>query len=458
MKHSDIRQQFITYYQGQGYSLIPRSPMLHPSAPMSFAISCAPPQPSAIQKPASSIRHPASRIPHPASRIQNPESSIPHPASNSFIRIQPCFRHFDLDAVGRDRHHLSLFEMAGAFDFGKNTREKAVSRVWQLATRVMGMDPKGIWISYFSGGRLKNQPLPKDRPTYLAWRNAGVSDDRLVGLGTEHNYWMESLENKDANDILKCGPNTEMFYDSGRNACSPDCKPGCSCGKFIEFSNVRFVLYEFHPQPRVLKPLDTPLIETVIGTERIAMILQGADSVFDTASYQPIIRMISSCCQSAPRQRDKCEQIIADHLRALCALVSDGAPGPGRSGRARIIRVIIRKILTCQMLLGIALNDLLSLIPLTGIRARETNTKIRGYAESESLRFQKTVERGRAELERMLSKNQGKSLSGRQIVSLEKKWGLPNLLIETILHEKGLAFTDAEYKEILTDWKDVNAG
>ncbi len=198
------------------------------------------------------------------------------------------------------------------------------------------------------------------------------------------------------------------------------------------------------------------------------MILQNASSVFDTKDYLPLtdtIRRFVTRPDLPSALTRTCERVIADHLKALCILVGDGAPPPGKDGRARIIKLLIRKVLTRQIVLGINSEEFLStLISISSVaensdngnqQSLATKEKIISYFESESQRFQKTVNRGQLKVDKILTTNKGHTLTGSQILSLEKKWGLPHLIIRVILHKKGLPFAKTEYNEELNVWKEV---
>jgi len=203
--------------------------------------------------------------------------------------------------------------------------------------------------------------------TYQAWRNVGVSDNRLVALGIKDNYWVQGkgLQNISAKP-RKCGSSTELFFDRGANkACGSACQLGCSCGRFIEFANLLFIAYSLHPQTNVIAPMADPFVETVIGTERTAMILQGVDSVFDIQSYRSVIKGIERFISNwdlSPQLIRTSQNIIVDHLRALYLLIKDGAPPPGKNGRERLIKLLIRCVITRKMLLGITAKNFLLVI------------------------------------------------------------------------------------------------
>jgi len=415
--------------------------MLHPSIPMSFVMSAG------------------------LVQIETSLARVEDRPGNQFVLVQECFRHFDLDRVGTDGIHLSLFEMPGAFVFGPNGKAETIRRMWTLACSVLGVDKSRIWVSYFNGGRVLGDYLPADEVTRQSWIEVGVPENRIVGLGPDDNYWLQGGGIDGMETPRKAGPNTELFYDRGiERACGSSCRPGCKCGRFVEFSNSLFICREQNSQGQVLLPMAEPFAETVIGTERVAMILQGARSVFETDAYRPVIDTIHSFVHKPCLPESlitASERVIADYLKALYILVADGAPPPGKNGRERIIKLLIRGIVTRRIILGIEpqrflpkLIDRVSQTIHSTLRATpEDEKRLMCYFSAESRRFLRTVERGRRQLERFLKEDDGRTLSGPQIVCLEKKWGLPHLLTAAMLREKGLVFAETEYMEALETWR-----
>ena len=440
MQCAEIRQKFVEYYEKLGFQFLPRAPMMHPSIPMSFVMSAG------------------------LVQVETSLANTKDRSGNQFVLVQDCFRHFDLERIGTDNIHLSLFEMPGAFVFDVNGRQTTIRRMWNLATEVLGIDPQRIWVSYFGGDQIGGQELPRDELTYHAWREVGVPAERLVGLGRD-NYWMQGGGMQHTTSAFrKCGPNTELFYDLGQEkVCSSTCRPGCRCGRFVEFSNSLFISSNFHPETHELLPIDDPFTETVIGTERVAMILQKVPSVFDIDSYRSIIDMIHQFVTPDglpdPLIRES-ERVIADHLRALYVLVADGAPPPGKNGRKRIMKLLIRAIITRQIVLGVRSEKSFPKLIESVLKIIDNNSqplqiekKLKEYFDNESHRFQKTIEQGKREFERMLGKNQRQTLSGSQILSLEKEYGLPRPLICDLLRQKNLKFLDTEYERTLFSLK-----
>ena len=440
MNSSEIRHRFVDYYKGMGFHLLPRAPMLHPSIPMSFVMSAG------------------------LVQVETSLARAEERQGDQFVLVQECFRHFDLDKVGTDGIHLSLFEMPGAFVFGPNGKAATVRRMWTLATSVLGIDKSRIWVSYFKGGKGLGDYLPGDEVTRQAWIEVGAPENRIVGL-VDDNYWVQGGGIDGMETPRKAGPNTELFYDRGaEKACGSGCRPGCKCGRFVEFSNSLFICRELDSQSGFPRPMAEPFAETVIGAERVAMILQGAHSVFDTDTYRPIITAVHDFVRAPDLPEPlltASERVIADYLKALYFLVADGAPPPGKNGRERVIKMLIRGVITRQIILGIEtrgfLPTLINCISQTvqsTLRATpEDEARLVSYFSTVSQRFSKTIERGRRQLLRFLKENDGRTLSGPQIVCLEKKWGLPRILTATMLRKKRLTFAKAEYREVLETWK-----
>lgn len=422
MHCSAIRERFISYYQHLDFQLLPSGSMLHPSIPMSFVMSAG------------------------LVQVETSLAKAENRSDNKFLLVQSCFRHFDLDRIGRDNTHLSLFEMPAVFEFGAENPQKLLRHIWDFVTKNLEIDAERIWVSYFTGDNVSGHNLGRDDQTYHTWKNIGIPEDRLVGLAAEHNYWLQGGGFDNEGSLWrKCGATTELFYDLGEDkSCGAECRPGCSCGRFVEFSNTLFVSHQVNTQTNELRRMDDPFTEAVIGTERIAMILQNALSVFHIKENRPIIRAIQK--YSAPDDLPEhliieSERVIADYASALSALVAAGAPPPGKNGRERIIKLLIRGIITRKILLGIDINKFLF---ITKYAAKKQGIlpdnlhKIETYFMKEAECFQKTIQRGLKKMERLLAKNQGETLSGQQIVFLEKRCGLPYLLIAESLRKKSV--------------------
>ncbi len=248
----------------------------------------------------------------------------------------------------------------------------------------------------------------------------------------------------------KCGPNTEVFYDRGEElACGSDCKPGCPCGRYVEFSNTLLIEYYFGENDALL-PLEEPFTEVVIGQERVSMLLAQVSSVYKIEIIRPLVKQVQ--CFSEPGLLSKeeithYEHIIADHLRALLYLTLDGAPSPGRGGRKRLMRILVRELLTAKEMLGITdsafLRSMFYVTNDTYPETRKTWKKVHQYICQEEIRFQETIKRGMKNLDRMIDEARG--ISGKDLFAYEKKYGLPFVFLTHHLQQKKCALDEREY-------------
>ena len=435
-----ISQRFVDYYETMGFHLLHRAPMLDASIPMSFVMSAG------------------------LVQIETSLARFSNRPSNQFVLVQSCFRHFDLEAVGKDSTHLSFFEMPGAFTFGPNNKPETIQRMWFLATSVLGINRNRIWATYFKGGSILENNLPEDNVTRSCWLNLGVPEERIVGLQA-NNFWIQGQGIENMTTPRKCGPNTELFFDRGiEKSCGSDCQPGCNCERFVEFSNSLFIGYTLDEQNRELHPISEPFTETVLGTERVAMILQDAPTVFDIDRYHPIITIIRSFTRKTDLPtniRLSSERLIADYIKALYCLIADGAPPPGKNGRERIIKQLIRGVLTHLDILGIHSSDFLTtLVSCVAENVsidfdKTAGERVLHYFTLEAHRFFQTIEHGKQIFNQLLAENHNETLSGTQIAGLEKMHGFPHSLVAVFLWERGLPFLEADYYKALMVWKQT---
>jgi alanyl-tRNA synthetase len=425
MKVKEINNCFIDYYRSLGYEELPRASLLDDSIPMSFVMSAGLVQ---IEKSIAKMQ------------VRN---------KDKYVIVQDCFRHFDLERVGTDDIHLSIFKMPGAFKFSPNGKVDLVVRMWELVTSVLGLNKDNLWVSYFAGGQVEGSEFQEDKTVYQVWKQLGIPEQHIVGLGPGDNFWLQGRGFDGGDGVRKSGPNTEIFYDRGVNrACGQYCKPGCKCGRFIEFSNSLFISYKMDFASKTFQLLDEPFSETVIGTERVAMILQNKESVFEIDSYQPVLKMIRSYFdqeKANPEMARIGERVLADHLRALVQLIADDAPPPGKNGRQRLIKKLFRGIMTSIIVLEITNPDFLFLVldktmdamEIESVTARQIRDRFSLYYSMQEQPFLTTIQKGKRELDRLLRANGKLTLSSENIVILEKEWGLPRLFIAKDLLARG---------------------
>lgn len=438
-----ISKQFVQYYQNLGFEQLQATSLLHPSIPMTFVMSAG---------------------------LAQVETAIDGPGrqsgQNDYVLVQNCFRHFDVDQIGKSQVHLSLFEMPGAFSFGHTSRPVTIHRMWNFLTRELPIDPARLWASYFAGGYVAGHFFAGDDMTRQAWREAGLPDERIVGLGAEHNFWKQGGGIDGQAVQRKCGPNTELFFDRGSHlACGAGCRPGCRCGRFIEFANSLFIYANIDSGTGELSLMPEPFTETVIGTERVAMILTGAATIFEIETVGPLAEKLRAFyadqIEAGSGTVLESERILIDHLRALVFLAADEAPPPGKGGRRRLMRILIRRVLAQQQVLQVTSTRCLpALIDLVIDLAENSQPglstgreRLLAYLGAEMPSFQKTLARGSRQLERLLAGSNGEGLTGPQMVSLVKQFGLPLPWLRMTLARKGVEFKENEYRHAIRRWQ-----
>ncbi len=434
-------EAFLRYYQRAGYDALPRGSLLDPALPMTFVGSAG------------------------LSQIETAVEQGEDRAGERYVLLQTCFRHFDMEQVGASAAHLSLFDMAGAFTFGEIRREPALQHIWRYLTEVIRLDPRPFWATYFHGGTVDGHVFEADNETRDIWERLGLSPAQLVGVGVDAGFWKQGGGLHGRDRFRKCGPTTEVFVDRGAAfGCGETCQPGCRCGRFVELANILFIHAQIDQETLALRPLVTPFAETVIGVERVAMVAQHLPSVFDLPPYAELIATLRC---AAPSFSDSARfetgaRIIADHLRALLFLVADGAPSPGKGGRARIMRVLIRGVLTHAKLLAIApaaLPPLLDLLCSAHRRefpaVERARSQVLAYIRQEERRFERTLSAGERYLDGLVGNQPEQRISGRQAVECVKRHGIPLPLLEAKIAQKRIAFSPRDYQEAYQFWRDM---
>jgi len=354
------------------------------------------------------------------------------------VSCQKCLRaggkHNDLENVGKTLRHHTFFEMLGNFSFGDYFKREAIQMAWELLTEVFGLPKDKLYVSVHHS----------DYEAALLWKEiASLSEDRIIPLGDEHNFWSMG-------DIGPCGPCSEIIYDQGEEmGCGrPDCGPSCDCDRFLELWNLVFMQYERTSEGE-LKPLPRPSIDTGMGLERISAVLQGVKGNFDTDLFRGIIERIEELALSKygedPR-KDVSIRVIADHARAGAFLIVDGVL-PSNEGRGYVLRRILRRAIRHGYLLGIKKPFLTSVIEKVKEKMspvypelEEGAFLIEEVVRREEERFFETLERGllllSGEIEELKAKGK-RVLPGDVAFRLYDTYGFPLDLTEEIAREEG---------------------
>ncbi|HQI85781.1 MAG TPA: alanine--tRNA ligase-related protein [Anaerolineae bacterium] len=437
----DVGQRFIRHYQAADYQILPRGSLLDPATPMTFVGSAG------------------------LTQIETGIEQYQDHSGERYVLVQPCFRHFDIEKVGDSPVHLSLFEMGGAFAFGHIAREETLGKLWSFLVDDLGLEPGQLWVTNFVGGILDTHRLDPDVPTLNSWQKLGVRSTQILDVGVEAGFWRQGDGLNGHECLHKCGPTTEIFFDRGRElCCSDDCRPGCACGRFIEIANVLFIHDYIDQAANIISPLFTPFDETVIGVERLAMAVQGRSSVYELDCFTPVVQFLATYPRAAANLTEATIYaqccIIADHIRALLFLTADGAPPPGKGGRARIMRQLVRDIMTSQKVFGITdagfsvdlIDTALRLYEGTNPHLTSGRERLLQYFQLEIERFERTLQTGYRQLNHFVRQDPNGGLGGIQALALVKQYGFPLPLLEATLAAEGIPFDRQGYCKAYAAW------
>ena len=376
----------------------------------------------------------------------------PPPASLTTLS-QKSFRTVDIDEVGLDGHHLTFFEMLGNFSFGQYFKEGAIAYATEFVQEHMKLDWNRVWVTVHAGDpQLKLGP---DEVAIELWERIGMPPERIVPLPTSENFW-------GVGGPGPCGPDSEIYWDWGEeHGCGePDCAPACTrCGRFLEFWNLVFMEYELHGDG-TLTPLPQQNIDTGLGLERGAAVLQDVMSVYDTDGYRQIMSWIAA--QSGVAYGDspaatKAHRILADHGRGMTFVVADGVT-PSNEGRGYVLRRIIRRAVQqaqriglrdVHLLTGVVVEQMADAYPELGEQADEIERVVRAEEE----RFLETLERGLKLFAELAS---GDVITGEQAFTLAATYGFPLELTVELAEERGQAVDVDGYHAEMEQHREVS--
>ena len=378
--------------------------------------------------------------------IQQP----PHPRLTT---CQKCFRTTDIDNVGKTARHLTFFEMLGNFSFGDYFKAGAIDLAWRFSTEVLRLDTSRIWVSIFAG----DEQVPADDEARENWLKAGIAPERVVPLPASDNFWS-------AGPTGPCGPCTELYYDLGEAAgCgNEDCRPGCDCDRFVEYWNLVFMQLN-RDEAGHLTPLPKQNVDTGMGLERIAAVMEGKLSVFETDVFMPLMDFISGTAgvnYGADPRHDRAIRVLADHGRAISFLIGDGVFA-GNEGRGYVLRRVMRRAIQAASTLEIRtpfLADLcgkvVELMQDTYPELARSRQLIGEVTAQEEERFGLTLEQGNAILEQAIAHMKsagGHTVDGEIAFRLHDTYGFPFDLTSEILHDEGLEVDEAEFDRLMDE-------
>lgn len=381
-----------------------------------------------------------------------------HPSGKRLTNYQKCIRTGDIEAVG-DPHHLTFFEMLGNWSLGDYYKQDAIDFSYEFLTKVLGIDHSLLSVTVFAGDEL----VPRDEVAASAWKKHGIPTDRIYYLPREDNWWGP------AGETGPCGPDSEMFMDTGRPSCGPDCRPGCHCGKYFEIWNDVFMGYKKNADGSYSE-MERKCVDTGMGIERTIAILQGKKSVYETEVFTPIIAGIeglSGKTYGSDEDTDISIRILADHVRTSVFILGDPkGMAPSNMGQGYILRRLIRRAVRHGNKLGIEgsfLGDLalivLGLYNEPYPELEENKDFILKELAAEETKFSETLIKGEREFEKMLPnllKGTSRQLSGRTAFKLYDTYGFPVELTRELAKEHGFTVDEEGFKAAFEKHQEIS--
>ncbi len=362
------------------------------------------------------------------------------PPATRLTSCQKCFRATDIDKVGNSSRHLTFFEMLGNFSLGDYFKEGAVEFAWKLSLEGFGFDPEKIWITVFEGD--DELGLGPDEEAIAAWQAVGVPSERIVLCPRSENFWQ-------AGPVGPCGPCSELYLDRGEQFGGANDLPGGENDRFLEYWNLVFM--EFDQQPAgVLTPLPARNIDTGAGLNRLALIEQGVDSVFETDQFAGLMALGRELASGEADQRAL--RILADHSRAMTFLIADGVV-PSNEDRGYILRRVMRRAILQGRRIGIDglflpafAEQVIDVMGDAYPELRQRSKTILEWVRGEEESFGRTLEQGSGLLDQLLDTGE---LSGEDAFRLHDTFGFPIELTRELAQERGVPFNEEEQFDLL---------
>ncbi len=424
MKAIEIRNKYLDFFKRHGHAVIPSAPLIPENDP-SVLFTTAGMQPL---------------VPYLLGEK--------HPEGTRLTDFQKCLRTNDIDEVG-DNRHLTYFEMLGNWSLGDYFKEESIAMSFEFLTKELGIPVEKLSVTCFAG----DKDCQRDEVTASCWKKAGIPEDRIYYFGKDDNWWIAGEEGP-------CGPDTEMFYDTGKPKCSENCNPSCGCGKYVEIWNNVFMEF-FKTKDGKYTKLKQHNVDTGLGLERMTMLLQGKETPFDTELFKPVMDKL----QELAGENDSIEsrRIVAEHLRASMMIIQDGGL-PSNVDRGYILRRLIRRMVRHLRKLQINLNELEELIDLNIDTLKEmypelhqNSDKIKSVIIEEKDKFEKTLERGEREFNKIVNrmKNEGKDIiSGQDLFTLYETYGFPPEVTQDLAREAGLKVDTTEFDKLFKEHQE----
>ncbi|MEX5305462.1 alanine--tRNA ligase [Kocuria sp. CPCC 205258] len=436
MLSQEITKRWLDYFEGQGHTVVPSASLISSQPGAMFTI--------------------AGMVPFIPYFLG--QETAPYRRATS---IQKCIRTLDIDEVGKTARHGTFFQMAGNFSFGDYFKERAIPMAWELLTSPLekggfGLDPDRLWVTVYEG----------DEESYTLWKDTvGVPAERIQRLGRDENYW-------DTGQPGPAGPDSEIFYDRGPRY-GREGGPAVDDDRYIEIWNLVFMQYQrgegSGKDYEILGDLPEQNIDTGLGVERLAMLLQGVENFYETDQVRPVLDRASELSgkryhgSEKPGEKgyddDVRMRVVADHVRSSLMLIADGV-SPSNEGRGYILRRLLRRAIRAMRLMGVTEPCLPVLLPASRDAMRgvypyvaEDFERISRIAYAEERAFLKTIESGTTRLNEAVAgaRRQGQAVSGAEAFALHDTYGFPIDLTLEMAAEAGVAVDETAFRGLMEE-------
>ena len=376
----------------------------------------------------------------------------PHPLGRRLVDVQKCIRTDDIDEVG-DLGHLTFFEMLGNWSLGDYFKQEALAWSFEFLTQVLGLAPERLAVTVFAG----DADAPRDDVSAEIWRGLGIPPERIHYLPKKDNWWGP------AGATGPCGPDSEMFYDTGRPD-HPGCGPGCSCGKWLEIWNDVFMEYNKTADGRYEK-LAQRNVDTGMGVERTIAVLQGRDDVFTTEVFRPLIERLEQLSGRRYADGPVPFRVIADHLRAATFAIADGA-NPSNVQAGYVVRRLLRRAVRYGRDLGIQGSFLAELAGVVVDMFKHVYPELEQHrahvldeVEREETKFKATLERALVEYRKVVERAKARGetqISAADAFNLFETYGFPLPFTVELAREQGLTVDEAGFEQKFKEHQDIS--
>ena len=416
MKAIEIRNKYLEFFKKHGHAVIPSASLIPENDP-SVLFTTAGMQPL---------------VPYLLGEK--------HPEGTRLTDYQKCVRTNDIDEVG-DNRHLTYFEMLGNWSLGDYFKEESIKMSFEFLTKELQIPVEKLSVTCFAG----DEDCPRDEVSAKVWKEAGILDGHIYFYGKDDNWWIAGEEGP-------CGPDTEMFYDTGKPACGPECQPSCDCGKYVEIWNNVFM--EYYKDQNGYSKLKQRNVDTGLGLERMTMLLQGKETPFDTELFLPVMEKIQEL-----QKVDYIEsrRIIAEHLRSSMMIIADGGR-PSNIDRGYVLRRLIRRMIRHMNKLQIDLSELSNLIDINVDNLKEmypeleqNRETIKNVINEEKDKFVKTLTHGEREFQKEMQKakaNGKTEIDAKVVFRLYDTYGFPPEVTKELADENGMTVDLKGFEEL----------